>query len=181
VLFRSEYTLTDKEPDDWKFVEALIAYGFNSVRFSAYVCGQIRSDIKGLGHPETKLALKKYRKHVQQIPLQTLLVYSTSRPPIVNELVDWIEAEIDYGLAANPLKRTASMKLNTTMKGSQLSFWNKLQYDHGIYEEDNLEIFSEKVAHNFTSKGKEDLSPSSIKSKLYSKDLSVIDPVESLL
>src|SRR5690606_14006929 len=42
LAYLEEYTLTDKEPDDWKFVEALIAYGFNSVRFSAYVCGQIR-------------------------------------------------------------------------------------------------------------------------------------------
>lgn len=67
------------------------------------------------------------------------------------------------------------------MKCNQLAFWKKLQYDHGVYEEGNLDVFCEKVAANFTSKGQDELSPSSIKSKLYSKDPAVIDHIEGLL
>jgi len=179
--YLDDFTREAKTLDDWKVIDALIAFGYNTVRLPGFIYGLIRKSVDGLPYPEQKLALKKFSKHFQQISLQTMLVYSTRRPQIVTELADWIEAEIDYGFAANPLKRTGSMKMNTSMKGSQLAFWKKLQKDHGVYEEDNLDVFSEKVAHNFTSKGQEDLSPASIKSKLYSKDPSVIDPIEDLL
>lgn len=179
--YLDEFTKSAEILDDGKVIDALIAFGYNTVRLPGFIYGLIRKSVDGLPYPEQKLALKKFSKHFQQISLQTMQVYSNRRPQLVTELADWIEAEIDYGFAANPLKRTDSMKLNTSMKGSQLAFWNKLQKDHGVYEEDNLDVFSEKVAHNFTSKGQEDLSPASIKSKLYAKDASVIDPIEDLL
>ena len=42
-------------------------------------------------------------------------------------------------------------------------------------------MLSEKVAGNFTSRGQDNLSSASIKSKLYIKDFAVTDPIEEIL
>ncbi len=63
------------------------------------------------------------------------------------------------------------------MTVDQLAFWQKLQYDHGLFDEPDLNIFSEKLAYNFSSANQGDLSAGSIKSKFYPKDYRIISPL----
>ncbi|GEM_PF-87532 len=171
----------DEPQDNWQMVELLFSFGFNHIRLAVYATELVLLDVEGMKPEERISALKGLKKRVQQVRLQTLMKYSRDRPAIVGEFVDWVNAEIAFGKSGAAAKQGISMKLISTFKANQLAFWHKLQYDHGIYEESNLDVFCEKIAYCYMTKGQDELSPSSIKSKLYSKDPSVVDPIEKIL
>lgn len=179
--FITESIRAEKKWDNWSVIELLFSFGFNHIRLAVVATELIQHEADNLRQEERIVKLKKVKKRIQQVRLQTLLKYSQDRPSIVGELVEWINAELAFGTSGSVAKHGVSMKIVSTLRANQLAFWHKLQYDHGIYEESNLDVFSEKIAFNFTTKGQDDLSPSSIKSKLYSKDTSVINPIESVL
>lgn len=161
-------------------METLVGLGYNYTRFASYYTSRIRERAKlaEAGVPEDFLEEFKFR--LKQISIYTKRDFDRYKQPILEELEKWVGGE----LARTKAKTKSSfntMKLISRFKGVQLAFWKKLQYDHGVYEEDNLDVYSEKIAHNYSTKSQDDLSAASIKSKFYPKDRAIYRMVEKML
>ena len=170
--------------------EILIRLDFNHARFMVYCCKVIRDSAGAFEDPkEQLLVLSMSRKIVRQLPMISAEPFYQKKQSIIKDIVNWIDEETDFRsvydlgiftsigkkVPVNPYKYIYDMTLE------QLAFWKKLQYDHKVYIEDNLDSFSIKIAYNSSTKNKEELSIGSITSKLYSKDYKVISPVYELV
>lgn len=170
-LCEGEFTLN-------MLLETLIGLGLNHIRFSAYFTQQI---VEGLPPSEldAKVVLRGHRSRLSSINVYTQRSFDVFKLQIVQELEKWLDAKLDSlereEIGVNPYK------FISVLKGAELAFWEKLQYDHCVFEENNLDEFSEKIAYNFSTKAKDDLSPTSLKSKFYPKDKQIIRPIEELL
>jgi len=170
-LCEGEFTLV-------MLLETLIGIGYNHSRFSAYLTQRVIIGLPDL-ELEARSTLHLHKSRLTQVNIYTQRAFDRRKLPIVQELEKWIDAKLrsleQEEIGANPYK------FISVLKGAELAFWKKLQYDHGVFEENNLDEFSEKVAYNFSTKAKDDLSPTSIKSKFYPKDKQTIMPIEKLL
>ena len=159
----------------------LIGLGFNHVRFENYCTKVFSAKIEGLSGSEAKSLLKTERTRLFQVNLYTKMVFDQDRKPVDEALAKWIDATIKglsdrlQDVPNNP------MKLKTRLTAMQLALFEKTLYAHGFYDEPTLEIFSEKIACNFSTKGQEVLSAPSVKSKMYTKDISAIKPLEPMV
>ncbi len=162
-------------------IHLLIRLGFNYSRFTAYCYRWIQQKLEGKNQEGKLKLLWMLKKEIRQLELLNSISFDDRRLSIVDELCKWIDEE-HASLIYQQLETSANqMKINTKLKVLQLAYWGKLQYDNGIYDEVNLDILSEKIAFNFSSKFQEELSAPSIKSKFYPKDRSIIEPIEELL
>ncbi|MGK6353180.1 TetR/AcrR family transcriptional regulator [Parapedobacter sp. DT-150] len=166
--------------DDWLVGERLIGLGFNHARFAAHLAQGIRSRGAVMDSHDRREYLLGTRQRVLQVHRLTMLRFDRDTPPMSEEMIRWLDAEIG-GTAGIAKRHPNMMKLNTRFKATQLALWQKLLYDHGIYDEANLDLLSEKVAYCFTTKGQESLSPASIKSKFYTKDADAIRTIRKLI
>ncbi len=169
----------EPELDNWSVCERLIALGFNHNRFLAYLTRAIRNKADMLEHGQRQAYLHALRQRVLQVLRLTTMRLERDMPPVTEEIVRWLEAEIAGQNVAT--HQPPSLKISTTFKVTQLSLWLKLLYDHGIHDEANLDGYAEKIAHCFSTKGQESLSPASIKSKFYGKDRDDIRFLRKLL
>jgi hypothetical protein len=167
--------------DEDQLVYLLIRLGYNYSRFTAYCCRKIKSKTEGKTTVEKLKALQRFKKELRQLELLNTNSFDTRKLSIVEELLKWINEEIESLFIEQSEILPNPMKLNTTMRVLELAYWEKLQYDNGVYEEINLDSLSEKIAFNFSSKFQEELSAPSIKSKFYPKERSIIQPIEELL
>lgn len=167
--------------DNYELMHLLIGLGFNHVRFENYCTKVFSTKIEGLNYSEAKSLLKIERTRLFQVNLYTKMVFDQDRKPVDEALAKWIDATIKglsdrlQDVPNNP------MKLKTRLTAMQLALFEKTLYAHGFYDEPTLEIFSEKIACNFSTKGQEVLSAPSVKSKMYTKDISAIKPLEPMV
>jgi hypothetical protein len=169
----------DAELDD--VVYLLIRVGYNYSRFTAYCYRWMCQKFEHKGAEEKHKIICSLKKDLRQLELITHEYFDSRKISVVDELCKWLDEE-QAGEVIGPTESSANpMKLNTNLKVLELAYWKKLQYDNGILQEVNLDILSEKVAHNFSSKFQEDLSAASIKSKFYPKDRATLEPIEEIL
>jgi hypothetical protein len=168
--------------------ECLIRMDFNHSRVTGYCCKVIR-DSADRYKDEELLVLDMSKKIVSQLAILSMESFYPKQQSLVRELCRWVDMEIEfrgaYDLAVfaaagkkipvNPYKFIYDMTLE------QLAFWKKLQLDHKVFIEDNIDTFGIKIAYNTGTKNKDDLSAHSVISKLYSKDTKVISPVYELV
>lgn len=167
--------------DNYELIHLLIGLGFNHVRFENYCTKLFSAKVDGLGGAEAKSLLKTERTKVFQVNLYTKMVFDQDRKPVDEALAKWIDATIK-GLTERPQEISNNpMKLKTRLTAIQLALFEKTLYAHGFYDEPTLEVFSEKIACNFSTKGQEILSAPSVKSKMYTKDISAIKPLEPMV
>lgn len=172
-----EKMVAEMPPDEILLTDLLIGLGFNHSRFTAYHARQIRHRLSGQDNVVKRSILLQAKAKVSQVESLTAISFERNKIPVKDELMKWIDAELLL-YPETPQRPPNSHKLNTTFKAIELAFWRKLEYDHGIYEEANLDIFSEKIAGNFTTIGQDELSGPSIKSKFYTKEPAVVDAAE---
>jgi hypothetical protein len=162
-------------------IHLLIRLGFNHSRFTAYCYRWIRSRFDGKSLEEKTKLLWGLKKELKQLEVLNSNSFDPRKQSIMDELLKWVEEEqISLAYDENQILPNP-MKFNTKFKVLELAYWQKLQYDHGVYEEVNLDMLSEKIAHNFSSKNQEELSAPSIKSKFYPKDRQILATIEKLL
>ena len=167
--------------DSYELIHLLVGLGFNHVRFENYCTKVFLAKIDGLGHTEAKLILTAQRTRLFQVNLFTKMLFDQDRNPIDESLAKWIDATIK-GLTERPQEvQQNPLKLKTKLTAMQLALFEKTLYTHGFYDEPNLDIFSEKIASNFSTKGQDALSAPSVKSKMYTKDIAAIGPLEPMV
>ncbi|WP_148042757.1 hypothetical protein [Pedobacter jejuensis] len=168
----------------------LIKLNFNHPRLMTYCCELIKEKANGSEELKEQLfVLSMTKKILKQTTMLTDEPFYQKQQSIVEDICKWIDEELDFRnlydvavfthngrkVPVNPYKYIYDMTLE------QLAFWKKLQYDHKVYIEDNIDNFSIKIAYNSSTKNKEELSVGSITSKLYSKDQKVIAPVHEIV
>lgn len=158
----------------------LIKLGYNYSRFTVYCYRWIEHKLLNLSESSKIEVIINLKREFRQLELLSTENYDTRKINMVEELCKWLEEE-QVKLMAHRDVPANKMKLVSNLKVLQLAYWKKLQYDHGVYDEINLDVLSEKVAHNFSTKNQEEISAPSIKSKFYPKDRLVVQPIEGLL
>lgn len=124
-------------------------------------------------------------KALVQLPELSKEPFYQEEQSIRESLKVWLNEEISFQTEfdANLFQendkpvRLNRLKLRYKLTVDQLAFWQKLQYDGGLFDEPDLNVLSEKMAYNFSSANQLDISASSIKSKFYPKDHKIITPL----
>jgi len=172
---------TDSPNDHYHLMHLLVGLGFNHVRFENYCTKVFLAKMEGLGEAEAKSLLTAEKTRLFQVNLYTKMLFDQDRNPVDEALAKWIDATIK-GLTERPLDIQPNLlKLKTKLTAMQLALFEKTLYAHGFYDEPNLDVFSEKIASNFSTKGQDVLSAPSVKSKMYTKDMAAIGPLEPMV
>jgi hypothetical protein len=151
-------------------LDLLIGLGMNHSRLTVYYTGLMKKACSGLVEAKRIKFLSESQTAIGQVSKRTSLRFDTSKTTMVEELTHWIDMELKRTLnLPDEPEELNSLSMATTLNAGQLAYWQKLQLDHGIYEESPLDLFSDKVSHNFKIKGGARASSSSVKSKLYPK------------
>jgi hypothetical protein len=167
--------------DNYQLVHILIGLGFNHVRFENYATMLFNSSIEAISAMEAEGLLKMERTKLFQVILYTKMVFDQDRKPVDESLAKWIDVTIQgLGERGGDIPNNR-LKLKTRLTAMQLALFEKTLYAHGFYDEPNLDVFSEKIAANFSTKGQDVLSAPSVKSKMYTKDSSAIKPLEPMV
>lgn len=158
--------------DEASLLEVLVGLGYNHNRFSAYLTGKLRKSLSELDNAGKRLHLEQQHASVGQSTSRTLLSFCPGKAGIVEDLNKWIVIELKKieGLGLVIDEPIVDNSLNTCLSTSELSCWQKLQYDAGIYLETNIDVFTGKVSANFRTKRGIRPSGTSVKSKLYGKE-----------
>jgi len=173
--------LFEKTINEDDLLDAMIALNVNHGNVITYFKFKIKEKITGQSFQQLMEILLDAKKRIVQLNFFMDLSLNPEKQRIIDELVSWLDAELD-GLKVERLDWVDNpLKIRTKLTAVQLAVWQKLQHDNGVYNEPNLDVLSEKVAGNFSSIGQDKLSQASIKSKLYSKESAVMDPVEKML
>jgi len=166
-------------------MDLLVGLGMNHPRFCAYCSEVLKKRTEGQPEMIRINLLLEAQTAIGQISSRTDLSYLPGKMTIVAELVKWIDLEMkrEYGILSkeSDVPDQNRFSLQTDLNSAQLAFWQKLQYDHGIYTEPTLDIFSDKIAYNFKTKNGTSPSGISVKSKLYAKIEVNYKPLEEKL
>jgi len=177
-----------KAGPEYLVMKVMIKMDFNHVRFVNYCSDFLKMRAEALvGMEEHLYMLNRAKKEIGQLHMLSNLPYYDDLRGLREELTHWLNEEITFKERFDveqfeiegkkvPLNRN---KLVFKWKAEQLAFWEKLQLDHGIYEEPSLDVFCNKIACNFSTKHRENLSGGSIKSKLYLKEPELLEPLRN--
>lgn len=179
-----EAETSEELADEDALLDLLIGLGFNHSRLTAHYTNKLKKSYEGQSDNFINNLLMEAQTAVGQMNSRTSLSFDTGKSTIVEELNRWIEMELNRKKWIVDLKEPVDfnpLSLNTNLNAGQLSFWQKLQYDHGIYDEPTLDVFSEKVSNNFKTRGGTRPSAASVKSKLYPKIEITYKPLEEKL
>lgn len=166
--------------------ELLIKLDFNHVRFTGYCFRQIQLAADGHTDKEEQIwVLKKSMTIVSQFSMLSNEPYFTYSASVSKDICDWIAAEEQFRAAYDPdfFKDTGEkqpfneFKFQHELNIEQLSFWYKLQLDHGIFKKENLRKFCQRLSYNCATASNNHVVESSFWSKMYTKDINVIGPV----
>ena len=160
----------------------LFAQNLNTLSFFDYETDQIVNKLEQLEDPSEKLKmlyreLKKYNQ--RQFP--TSSIYNGTLPNIKQQIVAWIEEEIDYHLRIINLQKPSVIipnenvirsKIVSGISVAQLSYTFNLLSQVGVINERNQMDIFRFIADNFKTKSAEQISINSIKTKSYNVESS---------
>jgi AcrR family transcriptional regulator len=173
--------INDPEMDLQWLLCRLLALDFNYTRFTAWYTASFKSGLEGKSRDEKRRLLEMFLRSVCQSVRLVSQSFDRKKVNIMEELSKWINLELNDLNNEKVEPGSNPMKINRLQTVLELAYWEKLQYDHGLVDETSLDVLSEKIAYNYSTKGQADLSAPSIKSKFYTKDLTVIGKAEKLL
>lgn len=151
-------------------MDLLVGVGMNHSRLTGCYTTLIKKSCEGLPEIKRTKFLLESQTVIGQVCSRTNMRFDTSKNTIMEELSHWIDMELKRTLSLpEEPEEENRLSLVTNLNAGQLAYWQKLQLDHGIYEESPLDLFSDKISHNFKIRGGARATPSSVKSKLYPK------------
>jgi hypothetical protein len=162
-------------------IELMVSLNMNDARLAIFYDGFLKKMMDGLGVQDCLNLVQGELKRIGIFPEHDENGAFARGAPAKSQLVGLLELEL-LGLQREVDDKTIQpKKIQTDLNVQELSLWQKLQLDQGIYLSENLDDFVQGVASGFAAKGRDDLSPGSIKSKLYARDPRVLDSLEQRL
>lgn len=157
--------------------ECLFELNFNSLQFFKYLTTNILQYLETQENNIQKIdSLYRLLKNYNQKQSRNFLKYKANLPPINEQIISWIEEEIEYltkkiKLEANQLINVSTneekIKFLTGLSVAQLSYFFGLLMEAEIIKHKNQRDIFRFIADNFKNSNAEKISIDSIKVKYY--------------
>lgn len=164
--------ITEPEIKDWLF-----ELNFNSLDFFDYKIDEITKNLESMDSDIEKTDLLFHLlKKFNQSRDKNFRKFNQKIPPIKDQLISWVEEEIEYlsrkkslGMfnSSNTHNTEAKVKIQTSLSVAQLSYFIKLLIKVKIItHKNNSEVFR-FFANNFNTKATSNISAESIRTKFH--------------
>lgn len=157
--------------------EYMFEMNFNSLQFFKYLTFDILKELETQENNIQKIdVLYRLMKNYNQKQSRNFLKYKTNLPPLKDQIINWIEEEIEYltkkiKLEANQLTNISNneekIKFLTGLSVAQLSYFFGLLMEVGIIKHKNQTDIFRFISENFKTTHSEKISVDSIKVKYY--------------
>lgn len=170
-LKRDEMELSNEVLSDWLF-----EINLNTLSFFDYLTEKYKSELRLLDSVNQRLeTLYFFLKNLNQKPNGISIKFRTKIPPIKQQLINWLEEEIDYlrkkMMLENNTTSTAAeetkIKLHSGLTVAQLSYFSNLLLKTDIIKNENQSEVIQFMATNFKTNVTDKISPESFRSKYY--------------
>jgi hypothetical protein len=161
-------------------ISLLIGRNFNDDRFYIYCKKYIIERTRSItGKRNRVLAYAQCEKLVLEDTQVGIVAFDVRANSLSDRLIKWIREEIDF--VETHERERPQTKFEFKWNIETLAFFFKLLWDHKVFGKIPLERFSEHIAGNCSSVGRDEFQPGTIFSRLYTKEPEVIKTVEKLL
>jgi hypothetical protein len=161
-------------------ISLLIGRDFNDDRFYIYCKKYILRRTNAIvGKGKRLLEYAQCEKLVMEDTQVGTAAFDLRSNSVSARLLKWIKEEIDF-VETHERERIVT-KFEFKWNIETLAFFFKLLWDHKVFGKVPLERFSEQIAGNCSSIGKDEFQAGSIFSRLYSKEPEVVKAIEQLL
>jgi hypothetical protein len=161
-------------------ISLLIGRDFNDDRFYIYCKKYIQRRTGAITGKRKRLleyaACEKLVLEDTQIGMSS---FDTRANSISARLLKWIKEEIEF--VETYEREVAISKFEFKWNVETIAFFFKLLWDHKLFGKVTLESFSEQIAANCSSVGREEFQATTIFSRFYVKDREVVGVVEKVL
>ncbi|RTY97228.1 hypothetical protein EKM02_14070 [Flavobacterium sp. RSP49] len=157
--------------------ECLFELNFNSLQFFKYLTYNILQELEVQENNIQKIdVLYRLMKNYNQKQSRNFLKYKANLPPLKEQIINWIEEEIEYltkkiKLEANQLTNISNneekIKFLTGLSVAQLSYFFGLLMEAGIIKHKNQTDVFRFISENFKTSMTDKISVDSIKVKYY--------------
>jgi hypothetical protein len=183
--YRSKLEAMDWENADCSgkteaLISLLIGRDFNHDRFFIYCKKYVEDRVAAIG--TKKRRLMEYRVCEKLILEDTqigLPAFDRHGSSVSSRLLKWVKEESDALQASDGEEYIG--KLAVVWNIDTLALFMKLLWDHKIFREVTLEVFSQQIAAAYSSKGKGEFKAHSIYGRFYVKEEEVLRTLEALL
>jgi hypothetical protein len=158
----------------------LIGRDFNHDRFFIYCKKYITARVKTVDTQNRRLL--EYRLCEKLILEDTqigLPAFDRHASAVSSRLLKWVKEETDALQTIDGGEYIG--KLGVVWNIDTLALFMKLLWDHKVFRDVTLEVFSQQIAAAYSSKGKGDFKAHSIYGRFYVKDEEVLRTLEALL
>jgi hypothetical protein len=161
-------------------ISLLIGRNFNDERFFIFCKKYIQARMAVAPNKQMRLMdLALCEKLVLEDSHVAMTPFDAKAISISTRLVKWIKEEINY--VATYEREIMPSKFTFRWSVEMIAFFFKLLHEKKIFGNITLERFSEIIAANCSSAGKEEFQASTIHSRFYKKDTELIKTVDKLL
>jgi hypothetical protein len=154
----------------------LFEINLNTLPFFDYLTEKYKSQLQLLESVNQRLdTLYFYLKNLNQKPNVVRIKFRSKLPPIKQQLINWLEEEIDYlrkkliienNTTSNATEET-KIKLHSGLTVAQLSYFSNLLLKSDIIKHKNQSEVFQFMATNFKTNMTDKISPESFRSKYY--------------
>jgi hypothetical protein len=171
---------------DWLF-----ELNFNSLDFFDFQIDEINKNLELMDSDIEKTDLLYHLlKKFNQSHDTNFRKFNQKIPPIKDQLISWVEEEIEYLSkkknlsmynSPNTNSRLAKVKIQTNLSVAHFSYLNKLFMQAKVLSHDNNSEFFRFIADNYKTKATENISADSFKTKYHNVEENTIIATRRLL
>lgn len=178
--------ITESVIMDWLF-----ELNFNSLDFFDFQIDEITKNLELMDSDIEKTNLLYHLlKKFNQSHYTNFRKFNQKIPPIKDQLISWVEEEIEYLSkkknlsmynSPNTNSRLAKVKIQTNLSVAHFSYLNKLFMQANVLSHDNNSEFFRFITDNYKTKTIENISPDSFKSKYHNVEANTVIAVRQVL
>lgn len=166
-----EIELSNEVLSDWLF-----EINLNTLPFFDYLTEKYKSELQPLESVKQRLdTLYFFLKNLNQKPNVASIKFRAKLPSIKQQLINWLEEEIDYLRKKMILENNTSssaaeetkIKLHSGLTVAQLSYFSNLLLKSEIIKHENQSEVFQFMATNFKTNMTDKISPESFRTKYY--------------
>jgi hypothetical protein len=177
-----QFNLKNDEISESEIKEYLYNLNFNSLHFLENLTEDIAKELDDQENSIEKIdTLYRLLKNYNQKQTRNFISYNEKLPTIKEQIISWIEEEIEYltkkikleaNLISDTVNTEAKIKFLTGLSVAQLSYFFALIIDTGIIKHKNHADIFRFISDNFKTSKADIISKNSVKSKFYNAETS---------
>lgn len=174
-----------KKAEESDIKEWLYDLNYNSLDFFDFETDHISSCVVKLESDIEKIGkLYQLLKSYNQRPTRSYTHFNQNLPSIKEQLINWIDEEIEYLTRKNKLESNSNIsqstvKIMTCFSVAQLSYFFSLLVKCGILQPKNHSDIFRFICNNFKTNKTDKIAYESVKKNYYTAELSVVNFIRS--